>query len=115
MANSDVPTSGLLSKDFSSFSANQTNIETHVAKDENSKRNRITELLMTTEEHLNTANSIIQNAATVTETFKITKQVVGVLLAPAKDLVDLLSAVSDVHPAIQVVAGVFKDQNAHFH
>ncbi|KAG9093131.1 hypothetical protein FRC06_011654 [Ceratobasidium sp. 370] len=108
MANSDVPTLGLSSKDFSSFSTNQGKIEAHVAKNETSKRNRITELLATTEEHLNTANSIIQNAATVTDTFKITKQVVGILLAPAKDLVDLLSAVSDVHPAIQVVAGVFK-------
>ncbi|KAG8737625.1 hypothetical protein FRC10_008027 [Ceratobasidium sp. 414] len=108
MANSDAPALGLSSKDFSSFSTNQGKIETHVAKNESSKRNRITELLTTTEEHLNTANSVIQNAATVTETFKITKQVVGILLAPAKDLVDLLSAVSDVHPAIQVVAGVFK-------
>ncbi|KAG8684987.1 hypothetical protein FRC09_015023 [Ceratobasidium sp. 395] len=111
--NSDEAAAGLLSKDFASFAAKQEKIEANIAKNEQSKRHRISEitvpeLITTTEEHLGAANSVIQNAATVTETFKITKQVVNVLLAPAKDLMDLLSAVSDIHPAIQVVAGVFK-------
>jgi hypothetical protein len=68
----------------------------------------LVELITTTEEHLQTANAIIQNATTVVETFKVTKQVVSTLLAPAKDLADLLGVLSDIHPAIGAVATVFK-------
>ncbi|KAG8730980.1 hypothetical protein FRC11_005410, partial [Ceratobasidium sp. 423] len=40
--------------------------------------------------------------------FKVTKQIVNTLLAPAKDLADLLGSLSEIHPAIGVVATVFQ-------
>ncbi|KAF8603841.1 hypothetical protein BDV93DRAFT_522997 [Ceratobasidium sp. AG-I] len=108
MSRPNGPRPVLASKDFSSFSANQAKMEARNAKNEDSKRVKITALLTTTEEHIKTANSVVQNASNLTDSFKVTKQVVSTLLAPAKDLVDLLGAVSEIHPAIGVVAGVFK-------
>lgn len=108
MTRSGPPNTGLSSIDFADFTGKRGTIEAQAAKAETSKRARIVQLISTTEEHLQTSNSIIQNATTLTDTFKVTKQVVGSLLAPAKDLVDLLGALSDIHPAIGVVATVFK-------
>jgi flagellar motor component MotA len=46
------------------------------------------------------------------ESFKVTKQIVNTLLAPAKELADLLGSLSEIHPAVGVVATVF--QVGHF-
>ncbi|KAH7335133.1 hypothetical protein B0J17DRAFT_719692 [Rhizoctonia solani] len=39
---------------------------------------------------------------------RVTKQIVNTLLAPAKELADLLGSLSEIHPAIGVVATVFQ-------
>ncbi|QRV74222.1 ATP-dependent RNA helicase dbp9 [Ceratobasidium sp. AG-Ba] len=106
MTDVESPAAGVSAKDFSGFTTNQAKIEANITKDQSSKR--LLELITTTEDHLSTANSVIENATTITDTFKITKQVVNSLLAPAKDLADLLSAISDIHPAVTVVVNVFK-------
>ncbi|KAJ1306952.1 hypothetical protein OPQ81_007932 [Rhizoctonia solani] len=98
----------LASKDFGDFKQQKETIEAQTAQAGNSKRARIIELIASTEEHLQTSNSIIQNAVTLGESFKVTKQIVNTLLAPAKDLADLLGSLSEIHPAIGVVATVFQ-------
>ncbi|CAE6507501.1 unnamed protein product [Rhizoctonia solani] len=98
----------LASKDFGDFNQQKDTIKARSTHAENSKRARILELITSTEEHLQTSNSIIQNAVTLGESFKVTKQIVNTLLAPAKDLADLLGSLSEIHPAIGVVATIFQ-------
>lgn len=124
---SESKRSGVLtSKDFEDFNQQKDTIKARSTHAENSKRARIrtstgseisclfeltgcpVELITSTEEHLQTSNSIIQNAVTLGESFKVTKQIVNTLLAPAKDLADLLGSLSEIHPAIGVVATIFQ-------
>ncbi|CAE6381754.1 unnamed protein product [Rhizoctonia solani] len=100
------------SKDFGDFERQKETIEARTAHAERSKRARIIELISSTEEQLQTSNSIIQNAVTLGESFKVTKQIVNTLLAPAKELADLLGSLSEIHPAIGVVATVFQYSKA---
>ncbi|CAE6455212.1 unnamed protein product [Rhizoctonia solani] len=96
------------SKDFGDFKKQKETIVARTTHAGQSKRARIIELIASTEEQLQTSNSIIQNAVTLGESFKVTKQIVNTLLAPAKELADILGSLSEIHPAIGVVATVFK-------
>ncbi|KIJ51454.1 hypothetical protein M422DRAFT_776699, partial [Sphaerobolus stellatus SS14] len=69
---------------------------------------KIREFVTSTQEKLDTADTLINKAESLAEPWKVSKRFVSDLLAPAREVVNLLDAIGDIHPAIKVVAGVVK-------
>lgn len=80
----------------------------HIRRQEESKGYRIRELVSSTQEKLEKANQVVAKVEELAEPWKVSKTIVGDLLAPAKEIVNLLDAVAEIHPVIKVVAGVAK-------
>ncbi|KAH7335134.1 hypothetical protein B0J17DRAFT_719693 [Rhizoctonia solani] len=98
---------GLKAKDFSDFSKSKPVLERHTG-DNRSRQSRISSGIATTESQLEAARSTIANPSVISKASKVTKQVINVLLAPAKSLVELLGIVSEVVPPTEPVAEVFR-------
>lgn len=64
--------------------------------------------LQATEAQIQVANSVVSNPSAVSNSSKVTKQVINALLAPAKALSELLALVSEAVPPTQPVAELFR-------
>ncbi|EKM50987.1 uncharacterized protein PHACADRAFT_151415 [Phanerochaete carnosa HHB-10118-sp] len=83
-------------------------IEANIKHDQNSKSSRLMSLVSSAQDKLNKANDAISKVEDVAAPWDTSRVAVADLLAPVKDIVDILDCIAEVHPAVKVVAGVVK-------
>ncbi|CAE6428185.1 unnamed protein product [Rhizoctonia solani] len=98
---------GLKAKDFSDFSRSKPIFESH-AGDDPSIKSRLSSGIATTESQLEAAKVTMANPSVISKAPKVTKQVINILLTPARTLAELLGIVSETVPQIEPVADVFR-------
>ncbi|GJE90632.1 hypothetical protein PsYK624_067760 [Phanerochaete sordida] len=83
-------------------------IEAHIEHDKKSKSARFMNLVSSAQDKISKANDAINKAEDVASPWDVSKVAVADLLAPVRDIIEILDCVAEIHPAVKVVAGVVK-------